>query len=87
MKARFDPAKDEANIAKHGVSLDLAFEMDLETAAVLIDDRKDYGEPRYRAFGYIEGKAYCLVFAVRDGSARPISLRRAHHKEMSQHGV
>jgi len=49
MLIEFDPAKDEANIAKHGVSLARA--ADLEILAFIEDDRTDYGEVRYRAWG------------------------------------
>ena len=73
----FDPAKDALNIRKHGISLARAGELDVLTAAVVIDDRKDYGEPRYRAFGPIDGRLYCLVFTIRQTSERAISLRPA----------
>jgi len=79
MKIVFDPAKDEVNRTKHGVSLARA--VDFEILAVIADDRQDYGEPRTRAFGVIDGEAHCLVFTVRDGFVRAISLRRAHLKE------
>uniref|UniRef100_Q07NE7 BrnT family toxin n=1 Tax=Rhodopseudomonas palustris (strain BisA53) TaxID=316055 RepID=Q07NE7_RHOP5 len=49
------------------------------------DDRRDYGEVRYRSYGYIDGVAYCFVFADRNGRVRPISLRRAHLKEMRRY--
>jgi hypothetical protein len=76
----FDSAKEAINLAKHGVSL--ARWVDLDVLAVVGDDRFDYGEPRYRAYGRIDGAAHCLVFTIRDGRYRPISLRRAHAKEM-----
>lgn len=78
-KIIFDAAKDAANVAKHGVSLALADEMVIE--AIRIDDRKDYGEPRWRAFGLVGSTFYCLVFTNRDGATRAISLRPAHAKE------
>jgi uncharacterized DUF497 family protein len=53
--------------------------------AIVGDDRFDYGEPRYRAYGLIDGVSYCLVFTVRNQRYRPISLRRAHAKEMKRH--
>lgn len=49
----FDPSKDAANVAKHGVSLALA--SDMEILAVQPDLRRDYGETRTRAFGLIAG--------------------------------
>jgi uncharacterized protein len=81
--AGFDPTKDAINLAKHGVSL--ARWVDLDIFAVVNDDRFEYGEPRYRGYGLIDGLAYCLVFTIRDGQYRPISLRRAHAKEMKRH--
>ena len=83
MAIAFDPAKDAANIEKHGVSLARAGEMTI--VAALIDDRADYGEVRYRAYGHIDGVAHCLVFTVRDGEGRAISLRRAHSKEVRRY--
>lgn len=83
MAIEFDPAKDETNIAKHGVSLSRAAE--LEILAVIEDDRNSYGEVRYRAWGLIDGKAHCLAFTDRAGTIRAISLRRAHKKEMDRY--
>jgi uncharacterized DUF497 family protein len=81
--AEFDPAKEAINLAKHGISL--ARWVDLDVRAIVSDDRFEYGEPRYRAYGSIDGLSYCLVFTIRDGRYRPISLRRAHAKEMKRH--
>ncbi len=83
MNVVFDPAKDEANKAKHGLSLAQA--RDFEIRAVIEDDRFDYGERRYRAFGFIDDVACCLVFAARGRVVRAISLRRAHRKEMRRY--
>jgi uncharacterized protein len=83
MEIDFDPAKNEINISKHGISLARA--ADLEIRAVIEDTRLDYGEVRYRAFGFIEGAAYCLAFAVRGDAIRAISLRRAHSREMKRY--
>jgi uncharacterized DUF497 family protein len=45
----------------------------------------DYGETRYRAYGYIDGVAHSLVFTLRGSDVRVISLRRAHKKEMKRY--
>ena len=79
----FDPAKDAANREKHGVSLSRWVDLDIQTTYV--DNRHDYGEIRYRAYGLIDGLAYCLTFTERDKLVRPISLRRAHAKEMKRY--
>jgi hypothetical protein len=79
----FDPAKEAINLSKHGVSL--ARWIDLDVLAVVRDDRFDYGEQRYRAYGLIEGVAHCLVFTIRNERYRPISLRRVHAREMRRY--
>jgi uncharacterized DUF497 family protein len=81
VEVEFDPAKDTANIRKHGISLRRA--SDLDTAGVVEDHR--FGEPRFRAYGRIDDSAYCLAYAVRGDRIRAISLRRAHAKEMRRH--
>jgi uncharacterized protein len=82
-RIEFDPAKDEINIAKHGISLSRA--VDIKVLAIIEDERFDYGEIRFRAFGLIDDQPYCLVFAERNNSLRAISLPRAHDKEISRY--
>jgi uncharacterized DUF497 family protein len=81
--ADFDPAKDATNVAKHGISLGRW--VDMEIRAIIRAEPFDHSDPRYRAYGSIDGVAYCLVFTVRNERYRPISLRRAHAKEMRRH--
>jgi uncharacterized DUF497 family protein len=81
--ADYDPAKDVINLSKHRVSL--ARWVDLDIKVTFVDDRYDYGEVRYRAYGFIDGIAYSLAFTTRNGLVRPISLRRAHMKEMRRY--
>jgi uncharacterized DUF497 family protein len=69
-------------IANHGISLARA--TDMLIARFIVDDRFEYGETRYRAWGHIDGQPYFLAFTIRDGKVRPISLRRAHAKEMKR---
>jgi uncharacterized protein len=80
--ADFDPAKEAVNLSKHGVSL--ARWVDLEILAIVGDDRFNYGEPRFRAYGLLDDQPHCLVFTIRNDAYRPISLRRAHAKELKR---
>ena len=83
MEIDFDPAKDAANLAKHGIALAQA--VNFEADVILVDRRADYGEERLNAFGRIEGVTYCLTYTVRAGRMRAISLRRARAKEYVRH--
>lgn len=71
MATPFDPDKDAANIAKHGVSLSLAFDMDFDVAIVREDTHAAYGEQRFQAIGPIEGALYVLAFTYRNEEIRP----------------
>jgi uncharacterized DUF497 family protein len=74
----FDPDKDRQNIAKHGISLARA--SDMEVIVSVQDDRFD--EPRFRTYGLIDGVLYCLAYTMRSGALRAISLRRSRKKEL-----
>jgi uncharacterized DUF497 family protein len=82
VKVEYDPAKDRDNVAKHKLSLGDFNGFDADPH-VTVDDRYDYGETRYRAFGRIDGLGHCLVFTERNAVTRLISFRRAHEKEMA----
>jgi uncharacterized DUF497 family protein len=84
MPFEFDPGKDAANIAKHGLSLGDFDGFDAEPV-ISVDDRLDYGEVRYRAFGRVRGDGRCLVFTMRKGIMLLISYRAAREKELRRH--
>jgi len=77
----YDPAKDRANLRRHGVSLARAAGIRWDAALEKLDDREDYGEDRYTALGLIEGEVYFVVYVDRGQSRRIISLRRANSRE------
>lgn len=52
MKFEFDTAKDEVNIAKHGVDVALVEAFEFDTAQMMTDNRHNYSETRTVAVGY-----------------------------------
>ncbi len=89
MNVTFDPAKDAANLAKHGVSLTEAAGFEWGTAVVWPDTRRDYGEARMVALGYIGLRIMALVFVDRPPEQpterRIISLRKANSREVKRY--
>ncbi len=57
----------------------------MEIRAILAAEPFDHGDPRYRAYDTIDGIAHCLVFSIRNQRYRPISLPRAHAKEVKRY--
>ena len=78
----FDPAKDKANKAKHGLSLAPAMELEWDWALVWVDDRFDYDEQRLNALVPRQGSLYFVTFVDRGRARRIISLRPATRREV-----
>jgi uncharacterized DUF497 family protein len=85
VRIEFDPAKDEANLAKHGVSLALAAELDWEAALVWFDHRFEYDELRMIALAPKTAILYYVAFVDRGQARRIISLRRANRREVKHY--
>jgi uncharacterized DUF497 family protein len=85
MRIEFDPAKDDANQAKHGVSLLMAVELDWEAALVWVDERFEYHEMRMIALAPNTEILYYVAFVDRGNVRRIISLRRANRREVKHY--
>jgi uncharacterized DUF497 family protein len=81
----FDPRKNERNQRERGLCFEMVAEFAFSSAKYVQDNRKDYGEVRIRALGFIEFTLYALVFTMRGNALRVISLRRANRKERKQY--
>jgi uncharacterized DUF497 family protein len=82
----FDPAKNERNIRERGLSFERAPEFDFDGAVYSIDTRRDYGERRIIAFGYLDRRLHSLCFVDTETGIRVISFRRANWREARQYG-
>jgi hypothetical protein len=78
----FDPAKEAGNLAKHGLSLATAADLDWDAALVWLDERVDYGEPRQVALARKADVVFSVAFVDRGEIRRVISLRRANKREI-----
>lgn len=78
----WDPAKDRANIEKHGVGFATAVLIFDGPVLSAIDDRFDYGEVRINSIGTAARIAVIVVTHTdRDGRVRIISARPAKKSE------
>jgi uncharacterized DUF497 family protein len=81
----FDPAKNERNIRERGLSFIQAERFDFETAMFSVDARRDYGEIRHRALGFLDGRLHALVFVETVAGIRIISFRKANSREVKRY--
>lgn len=81
MNFEWDKNKEKANIEKHGINFELSKILFMSKMVIEEDDRKPYGEKRYKGFGFIDGRCMSVAFTVRDKTTRIISLRKANRRE------
>ncbi|MHB1618990.1 MAG: BrnT family toxin [Sulfuricella sp.] len=85
MEITFNPAKDTANISKHGVSLVLAADLEWDWLLFERDARHDYGEVRMIGYAPLGKRVYCVVFTDRGETRHIISLRKANTREVKHY--
>ena len=87
MLVTFDPPKNLLNIAVRGIPFRLALRLEWSTAFVAEDTRKDYGERRFQALGFIGDRLHMLVFTPRLPALHVISLRWANERERTRYAA
>jgi uncharacterized protein len=82
MGPKFDPDKDIANIAKHGLSLVEGEGVLNDPLGLTVEDDSSEGELRWITLGMnADGQLLVAVWMERDDGERLISVRRATAKE------
>ena len=82
MIVEFDPAKDVANQAKHGVSLQLGEAVFADPQHLIVTTvRPQDGEARSKVIGRAHGELRTAVFVRRGEAVRFIGVRRSNDKE------
>ena len=82
MQIEFDDAKNVANVRSRDLSFEQVVDFDFETAFFKQDTRRDYGETRIRALGFLEDRLHALVFTEIANGIRVISFRKANKREV-----
>jgi len=85
MDISFDSAKSEKNLLARGISFELAAGFEWNSALLVEDLRKDYGERRFQALGLIGNRLHVMVFTPRANKAHVTSLRKANKREVRRY--
>ena len=81
MKIEYDEAKRLRILAERGVDMAEAETVFAGHHVEVEDDRKDYGEQRFRVWGYIGKQRVHLVWTPRDGKRRIVTMYPSHERE------
>jgi len=83
IRIEFDQNKNNWNIRERNISFEMVYDFDFTTAIRAEDKRKNYGEQRIVAHGFIEERLYVLCFKpLGENYIRIISLRKANKREI-----
>jgi len=81
MEVSFDPAKNQRNIELRSIAFERVVDFEFETALTWLDHRKDYGEDRWTALGFLDDRLHALCYLETPDGIRVISLRKANDRE------
>lgn len=82
----WDPLKNLANEAKHGISFEEATDVFDDMAHIVENStRPEYGEERLLAIGHVGLQLVSVIFTYRHGDQRIISARRAKRNERARY--
>ena len=83
---QWDDSKAAQNVAKHGVSFDVAKLIFKDPFAVeQIDDREDYSEERFTVIGMVDNRLMFVAYTIRNELIRIISARAAEPFEKREY--
>ena len=81
MLFEWDEAKRRSNIRKHGIDFIGIEGVFAGTTVTMLDDRYDYGEPRFVTLGLLKGRVVVIAHTETAEVIRIISVRKATKNE------
>ena len=81
IRIEFDEAKRLKVLRERGLDFLDAPEVFAGKCAELEDKRKEYGEPRYRVFGFLHGRRVQVIWTPRGEVYRIITMMYAHEQD------
>jgi uncharacterized protein len=85
MEFEFDEAKRLKTLEERALDFARAGEVFDGTEWTWPDDRNDYDEPRFITFGFLDSRLVALVWTLRSGNCRIISMRKANDREQTSY--
>jgi uncharacterized protein len=81
MELEWDEAKRRQALTERGLDFADVVNFDTESLETFEDNRGNYGEPRFNAFGYLNGVLCTYCWTPRNGRMRIISMRKMNERE------
>ncbi len=85
MEIEFDFKKSKKNLEERGLPFDMVKDFEWDAALYIEDDRKDYPEKRFIAFGFLNDRLHVICFTLIKDGVRIISFRKANAREVKRY--
>ena len=85
MRITYDPAKRQKTLAERSLDFEDAAEVFTGATLTLLDDRQDYGEPRFQTYGLLGRRLVMVVWTPRDEAVHVMSMRKCNDKEQARY--
>jgi uncharacterized DUF497 family protein len=86
MKITFDPVKRANTLRDRSLDFADAGEVFAGKALNILDERRDYGEPRVVTVGLLRGRMVIVVWTPRGNGRHVFSMRKANDREKARFG-
>jgi uncharacterized DUF497 family protein len=84
VRITYDPAKRAQTLVERGLDFDGAAAIFEGATLTLLDDRRDYGEPRYQTYGLLDRRLVMVVWTPRGADRHVISMRKCNAREKAR---
>jgi uncharacterized protein len=81
VRVTYDPAKRRKTLIERGLDFEDAADVFGGATLTLLDDRQDYGEPRFQTYGLLAGRLVIIVWTQRGADRHVISMRKCNARE------
>lgn len=85
MELEWDEEKRLRTMEERGLDFADIPRFEQDTLVTGRDMRRDYGEPRFNSFGYLDGVLCTYCFTLRNSRLRIISMRKANDRERKKY--
>jgi uncharacterized DUF497 family protein len=85
MELEWDEAKRRKTLNERHLDFADVVRFDHDTVVTWPDRRRDYGEPRFNSYGYLDGVLCTYCFTPRRGRVRVISMRKVNERERKRY--
>ena len=85
MRVTHDPAKRAKTLAERRLDFDDAEKVFSGVTLTLLDDRFDYGEPRFQTYGLLGRRLVMIVWTPRGEARHVISVRKCNAREKARY--